>query len=102
MLKDLVSELKIELYKKVNKSEILNWKGDGKMKTYDELEVEHWLSALKNELNQITEYRNGKTVDGIDENGYCAGILNHGQPIDDYEEQLKGAIYFIFEFFGIK
>jgi len=61
-------------------------------------EARKLLTEFEKELKEIKDYKNGKPIDGIDEKGYCAGLLNYGQPIEDYQEQLKGAIIFIREF----
>lgn len=53
------------------------------------------LTEFEEELKEIEDFKNGKLIDGIDEDGYCAGTLNYGQPIEDYQEQLRGAIIFI-------
>jgi len=37
------------------------------------------------------ELRRADPVLTIDEFGYCAGILNDGQPVSDYYEQIIGA-----------
>lgn len=58
-------------------------------------EARKMLTEFEKELKEIEDFKNGKLIDGIDENGYCVGILNHGQPIEDYQEQLRGAIIFI-------
>ena len=61
-------------------------------------EARKLLTEFEKELKEIKDFENGKSIDGIDENGYCAGILNYGQPTEDYQEQLRGAIIFIREF----
>ena len=58
-------------------------------------EARKLLTEFEKELKETEDFENGKLVDGIDEDGYCAGLLNYGQPIEDYQEQLRGAIIFI-------
>ena len=58
-------------------------------------EARKLLTEFEKELKEIKAFEKGIAIDGIDEDGYCAGLLNYGQPIEDYQEQLKGAIIFI-------
>lgn len=64
--------------------------------------IRDWLLELKKELKEIENFTEGKSIEGIDDSGYCTGILNYGQPIKDYREQLRGAMYFINIFFNMK
>ena len=74
---------------------------DIKLPEFEEI-IQNWLVELRKELKEISDYENGEDVEGIDVYGYCDGILNHDKLIEDYREQLKGAISFINRFFHMK
>lgn len=71
------------------------------LSTFEEI-IQKWLFELRKELKDIDDFEKGKSVDGIDDVGYCTGILSYGQSAIKYREQLKGAIYFITKFFNMK